>query len=704
MAYKIDKAGQITIDGWEKGIAPSPHSGIANIQNANISTEQGEVMASFGRVQQTQTNNTTTMNLGALSSTTVFSGDGLQAGMWITTIISGISGISNATKYYVLSSSGTTITLSATYNGVGLTGLGLTGACSYTITTNMKTPVSSATETYFYSGSIYHRYYLLAVDSIALTGDVWVNDSRDTIGWRLPTTVGLGATAVLPGTSISVHNGWLFWFNGTRINCKSTSLLDSAWTPFAGLTMTNSNVPHFSISSHSGLQYTDGNYIGRIYPNTGTLLDGINVQSYASYTASGGTGTASVISGAYPIIPNSTLRIPVVFFTAGALPTQISALGAGAVAYILSDPSGNGNQFSVYAAATGGSPLTDLVTGAVGTQYYNTFYPLSSGVGFGTSIIDISPQRLNMSSNEIAQYMSEVGQNIIIGCASNSLYSWNQIDEKPSDLVPLSESNVQDMITVNNVAYIFAGNKGNIYVTNGGNASAVISVPDYCAGIAGTPSTYIEPYFSWGDAMYLRGRIYFSIQDQRSGKAGNCGGIWSFVPVQSQFINQDIGASLRLENQSSYGSYNGVSTILIPSQEQNAVAPQYWNGWRNSYSDGSSTLFGIDGTSTHPVGTTIIETDLIPTGTALDKKTFSQIEYKLSSPLVAGETVAISYRQNSTDAWTSCGTAIEESTTPLSGYFPVNFEKGQWLQLQITLTPLATTASSFCRLKEIIIR
>ena len=37
--------------------------------------------------------------------------------------------------------------------------------------------------------------------------------------------------------------------------------------------------------------------------------------------------------------------------------------------------------------------------------------------------------------------------------------------------------------------------------------------------------------------------MYFSILDQTSSKAGNCGGIWSFIPSQSQFINQDTGIS-----------------------------------------------------------------------------------------------------------------------------------------------------------------
>ena len=183
-------------------------------------------------------------------------------------------------------------------------------------------------------------------------------------------------------------------------------------------------------------------------------------------------------------------------------------------------------------------------------------------------------------------------------------------------------------------------------------------------------------------------------------KVGNCGGIWSFVPTQNFFIGQDTGLSLRIENQSSYGSYNGVSTVLIPAQNQQGRGAQYWNGW---YSSVTSPTYGIDGTDTSANTYCIIETDLIPTGEFLEKKTFANITYQLGAPLTSAESVGMSYRLNATDSWTSLGTAVTESSTGLSGYFPATFEKGQWLQLQVTLTPNGSSGS-FVRLKEIKIR
>ncbi len=360
--------------------------------------------------------------------------------------------------------------------------------------------------------------------------------------------------------------------------------------------------------------------------------------------------------------------------------------------------------FSVYPTLTGGIVIPIDTTG-LGNQYFNTFYPVSTDAGhLGTDpLLQWTSQRVNLPTFERAQCMVEIGNTIIIGGITNTLYSWNQINALPSDLIALPEADVRTMINVNNMAYVFAGNKGNIYITNNSVASLVTKVPDYCAGVPGTPLTYIEPRFTWGDSMYLRGRVYFSVQDQTSTKAGNTGGVWSFIPTQNFAFGQDYGIAMRLENQNSYGSYNGVATILLAPHEQNVVAPQYWAAWQSSYSIGSST-FGIDFTNTIPVTTFVLETDLAPTGTFLDKQTFDQIEFKLTTQLAAGDSVELYYRTNSTDAWTALTGQVFETADRLSGYYPVNFQKTQWLQLRAVCTTNGLTTSSFDRFKEIRIR
>ena len=118
MSYQFTQDGEIIIDGFEKGIAPSPHKGIANMQNANISTEQGEVMANFARVLQTQANTAASITLTPLSTSTFSSSINVTNGMWVHVSSSSIPGFATG-NYYIINkvSGGNNFQLSSTYNG-----------------------------------------------------------------------------------------------------------------------------------------------------------------------------------------------------------------------------------------------------------------------------------------------------------------------------------------------------------------------------------------------------------------------------------------------------------------------------------------------------------------------------------------------------------------------------------------------------------
>ncbi len=300
---------------------------------------------------------------------------------------------------------------------------------------------------------------------------------------------------------------------------------------------------------------------------------------------------------------------------------------------------------------------------------------------------------ISLPGSETAQCLAELGSQLVIGAASTSLYFYDRASTNATGaytILPLVEGNVQVALTAGNVVYFFAGNKGHIYVTSGAIAQPILSLPDY---IAGTP---IEPYFIWKTAVFIRGRIFFSFVDSNN----NAGAVWSFVPIQGMFIEEDVGSALRLENISSARTYNGYAGVILPYpgiDGQEAQGPQYWTGW----TDSANSTYGIDESATTPYadGSSVIETDIVPTGTFINKTTFSRVEYKLSSPLAANESVTIKYRLNLTDSFTSCGTQITE-TGNVSAYYNVDFQLTQWVQLQITLTSTATSPS-YCRLREV---
>jgi len=620
------------------------------------------------------------------------------------------------TYYVSYKNNSNQVKLSAVYDPEDLYPVthGTSGTATFSVATTMSAPIAKATEKYSSGSSAEYRYYILDSE-----GYVWVYDTKyyadtlaaDGVGikWFLPDNTDNGASGTNYGFSgIAILNGWVHVGGTIYIWVKQTVNLGTTFTQMVGQAMNsarNTEVTHFMYTGHQGkMYYTDGHFIGEVFPTTSIETSVANIQTYAKYTAVTTTGTMNpIISGGTANANGTSTRIPAVFFT-DALGTQPTNLTASTVYYI-QNALASAN-FSVYATSSDGAAI-NIAAGAAGNQYFNTYYPLGTDASATGSnpLMTLSLQRVNLPLFEVAQCMVEIGNTIIIGGITNTLYPWNQIDALPSDLIALPESNVSSMINVNNVAYVFAGFKGNIYITNGSVASLVAKVPDYAAGVPGTPLTYIEPYFTWGDSMYLRGRVYFSILDQNATKAGNCGGVWSFYPTQNFYVGQDTGLALRLENQNSYGSYNGLATVLIPDEEQqDTVSPQYWAGWRNGYTVAASTLFGVDYTNTVPVTLYVFETDLLPTGTFLNQETFDHVEYKLTTPLASGDSVQLYYRLNATDAWTSCGTVVEETSNKLSGYFPVNFQKTQWLQLRGQVTLNGTITSSFGRLKQLRVR
>lgn len=712
MAYEFNKEGELIFSGFEKGIAPSPHQGVANLQGVNLQTEMGEVMCSYNRVKQSQTGTVASNQTAAqIDASHLSSSFALINGQWITISDAGTTGISTG-DYYVKNSNGTasggaasSFQLSSTYTGSVIGGINA-GTITFNLKRVMGVPVQAATEQYTDSTNVtQYRYYVLDTQGLLWVYDTAVvnTPSQGVLLWFLPDPTFITGVTNSNASGLAVFNGYIHAFAGSTISVKETVLLgvnnagSQGWDNFTGGNLNSlysSFNSHFAIVTQANtLTYCDGAFLGTIQSssNSGSPA-AVPIWSYGVYTFSSTTLTITdQIGGSNPVV-NSTITLT----TSGTMPTGVDAT----TLYYVKTVTTNGTATTMtIASSIGGSAIS--LSGGSGTQYFNTYKPSHSS---GNTTYIFSPQALTLPFTAVSQSICEIGSTVVIGCQSNILYFWDEFSPLAGGFIPLPENGVKYLLNVNNMAYIFAGNKGNIYITNGSTASAAISVPDYTAGVPGTQSSYIEPYFTWGGAAYIRGRVYFSIQDQTASKAGNCGGIWSFVPTQNLFIGQDVGLALRMEAQNSYGNYNGVANVILNSQNQAVNGPQYWSFWTSSV---SSPAYGIDFSDTVPfTGGSIIETDIAETGTVLGRQqqTFSNIEIRLAAPLASGESVAVNYRKNLTDAWASAGTVSEETSNPLSVIVsPLGFEKTQWLQLQAILTSTLSNPS-FNRVTEIRVR
>lgn len=331
---------------------------------------------------------------------------------------------------------------------------------------------------------------------------------------------------------------------------------------------------------------------------------------------------------------------------------------------------------------------------------------LSQNTGSSFDPTDPSTYTLNttallLPSNDVAQcigQLNDTNSSLLIGGALHYIYPWDKRSTSFTTPLSCADAGIVRIVSTNSNAYIFAGTLGRIYITNGSALQVYQKIPD---SLTGNP----EPYYTWQDAIYYRNKLHFTFTstDNSGNILATTGGIWALGIDSGQTVVQlPTAGSLFNSNQFSYGTYGGSCPVLfsIPfslSQQENA--PGYGVGgiWINS------GTVGIDIPSSIPYTgfQTYIDTDIIPVGTFFRKKSFEQLEYKLSKLLATGEKIRISYRSNLTEpfkvVWTSTATG------KISDQSPVNFEVKQWIQFRIESASVSSSPS-FVRLTELRLR
>ena len=328
----------------------------------------------------------------------------------------------------------------------------------------------------------------------------------------------------------------------------------------------------------------------------------------------------------------------------------------------------------------------------VGSLFQNggfTFAPLDP------TTYSYSTTALAILTEDRVTCLAELGSDLLIGGNNNLVYPWNMIDVGYGQIIRLSENYISRMVTVNTTTYIFAGHKGRIFMTNGGNATPYYKIPEY---LSGTTNAYIN----WKDATFNNNQIYFSFSVTTNAGAtiDQYGGVWA--------LNVDTAkpSNPRLQNQLSYAAYTGYASCITQYRGLTFDANPSSDGYGLLVGWYSGSTSGIDIGSSTPYtnGEPYIIFDPIPVGTFKMKKTFQNLEYKLSIPLVSGESVSLYYRTNLTDAFTQVPITSGGATGDLSGLCDtVTFENSQWVQIKAVLNGTASSPS-FVRLREVRLR
>lgn len=269
-------------------------------------------------------------------------------------------------------------------------------------------------------------------------------------------------------------------------------------------------------------------------------------------------------------------------------------------------------------------------------------------------------QALTLPNGEIASWLEELGINLLIaGQTYNKIYPWDRI--AISFFLPLivAEPGVYRLKNINNIVYILAGLKGNVYQTNGATVQLYKRIPESIIG-NGSSNNISE----WGGIASRAGDLVFGLASVNNSSAS---GIWR--------ISKD--GILTMDQIPSTGAKN-VTTIL------DSEADFYYFGYNG----------GFDGTSTTRYGNleAVIQTPVYRVGIKSDPATFQELEIQLANKISSGQ-VRVSYRTATSDSFTTLSTFTMDNTNTsfTADIGLINIEN---LQLQIEMNGTGSNSSA----------
>jgi hypothetical protein len=285
----------------------------------------------------------------------------------------------------------------------------------------------------------------------------------------------------------------------------------------------------------------------------------------------------------------------------------------------------------------------------------------------------------NFGSDSIVD-MVDLQDNMVVAGQSH-IYSWDYTSSYTNAPVPV-EPGIKRVLNNLNIVYVFAGQKGNIYTSNGSYAQLLTKIPDYIAGA-------IDPVWTYGGVMTHRSKVWFQALAQDTSGNNLLQGIFSIIVSPS--LLGETAQGIVMESQNSAGLIPASGTvgngILIDNEPSSTGYDSYYSAYSTG---GTSGLIDYNNTSVWQNYEPVIETDIIPVGSLLGKKTFGQTQFKLDRQMVSGDAIRLYGRASLSDSWTLIGTT---TTTVLSDAYPSNLSQVQWIQYRAELKGSSGTSS-----------
>lgn len=266
-------------------------------------------------------------------------------------------------------------------------------------------------------------------------------------------------------------------------------------------------------------------------------------------------------------------------------------------------------------------------------------------------------EAVDLPNSVVITCLGESGLNLLIG-TSNGVYSWDTVNSS-FNLPVLRGSYVNSLVNYANLAYAFAGEKNDIYATNGAVAELVAKLPEH--------------FFSGGCTIIPNGTTVFNDKIMfLPYRAGNNTDVWSFEPKTRVF---------KIEYET--GSTDAAGCVFSISKTDffASAGGGYSMSLANRY-----CATGYLGFFISPV---------YQVGLPLRKRRMSKCKIILDRPLTTGQGVKVYTRTNLSDSWTLRST-FDYATygAKESIEFSLRQVEAQIIQFKVELTTGASSTTT----------
>jgi len=445
-----------------------------------------------------------------------------------------------------------------------------------------------------------------------------------------------------------------------------------AQSPYYGISrMTNCEVFEtpgvLKIADKLVNQYsTTGLPIARVQANNGDVYVLVYVSGGTSYLLKNGVSLTNVDGNPYDMVEYKGYLII-------STSTGLHCYGTTtATAY-----------FSLWKTGLTSSFYIKLLVGQDSYLYMTNGNYVSRITDFVAGTFSVAPtgtisNALNLKDGQYAVTIQELGRNIMVGTQGGSswsaiggqrvanIYPWDRTtgtlgNPGLADLpISFNECGIHAMLTVNNIMYVVAGTRGNVYKTDGTSSVKIGRIP----WTQSRNATY--GVWTYPNAIFLNanGNLLVGLSVY-SGSVTDTG-VWEInIPGSNEMTLKHLKES---------------STIGLISGD--ALDTTYV-GWSTSL-----TTFGLDYTPgiAYSDYSAVAESQVYLVGDADTKKTFQFLEFSFGKPLTNNQGIKIYYRKNTQADYTLIGTyTYAEIPNVISRKITPGIADAQMVQIKVAL-------------------